>query len=203
MTEREIYLIRHGATALNGESGGTDRIRGWKNVPLSAKGREEVKELAGKLKNSGLEVLVSSPLERAHDTANAIAKTTGAHVLLSAKLKPWDVGEFTGHESSVIHPKLVEFAVKKPEKKIPGGESFDEFKDRIFSGLREHLHKHDGAELGLVTHHRVERLINAWIKEGQKPDGLVDLDVMFKKGEKPAHAIKLKIDTKALKEMRL
>ena len=198
MKEREIYLIRHGATALNRESGGVDRIRGMKNIPLSPEGKEEAKKLAKQLADSGITMLISSPLDRARETAEAIAETTKARVLVSRALLPWDVGDMTGKESSVAHPKMVEYATEKPNEKMPGGESFDQFKEGALDGLRPILENYRGEMIALVTHHRVERLIKAWQAAGEPSDHRIDFDVMFKHGEKTAHAEKMKINVGAL-----
>ena len=89
--KRLVYVIRHGATALNSQNGGVDRIRGWADVPLSPQGRAEADTLAQKLADTGIDVLYYSTLDRAKDTAAAIAKTTGAQMVPDADLKPWNV----------------------------------------------------------------------------------------------------------------
>jgi hypothetical protein len=48
--------------------------------------------------------------------------------------------------------------------------------------------------VGVVTHHRGERLLNAWDKAGQQPDGGVDMKTFFEKGEKPATSERKLID---------
>jgi broad specificity phosphatase PhoE len=68
-----IYIIRHASTALNGESGGDDKIRGWMDVPLSREGKREAEDLAWRLRKSGIDTVFSSDLIRAEDTARAIA----------------------------------------------------------------------------------------------------------------------------------
>lgn len=197
---RKLYLIRHGATALNSESGGVDRIRAWSNVPLSEEGREEALKLGEKLKDSGLQVLYYSTLDRAHETAKAIARTTGAQLVPDQDLKPWGLGDFTGKESKAVHPKLCEYAIERPNEAVPGGgESFNQFKLRVFSGIRRALDQTpEDVLFGIVTHHRVERLVKAWIKEGEKPDLALDMDEMFKFGEKTGHAEIIEIDPQKL-----
>ena len=195
---REIYLIRHGATALNSESGNVDCIRGWRNIPLSEEGRQEAKEVANELAGSGIRVLVSSDLDRAFETASAVAGTTAAELEKTRKLRPWDLGEFTGKESSAVHPEMVRYAKQKPDQKIPGGESFNEFSDRVFSGLQDICEKYPDECLAIVTHHRVERRIKSWIANGSPPDKSYDIDVMFTFGEKTGHAQKITIDLPAL-----
>jgi broad specificity phosphatase PhoE len=189
---RDLYVIRHGATALNKESGSPDRIRGWKNVPLSAEGRQEAKELAAELANSGIDVLYYSTLSRAADTAEDIAQTTGARLVPVAELKPWNLGHFTGQESSKVHGEIKRYICKDHDKPVPGGESFNTFKTRVFGALA-HILAHDDRLPGIVTHHRVERLLAAWDKAGQKPNLSIDTDEMLKHGDSTASARLMKI----------
>lgn len=197
-TFREIYIIRHGATAYNAENGGVDRIRGWKNVPLSDTGREQVKELATRLKKSGIGFIISSDLERARETAEGVAKATGALLVLSRKFRPWDVGEYTGQESTSVHPIMLKYAYEKPYTPVPGGESFDGFKARVFSGLREFMGQYRDRTAAIVTHHRDERMIHGWIAKGSPANEEIDMNVMFQRGEKTAHADKIRIDLNTL-----
>lgn len=195
---RQIYIIRHGATKFNAEGGGVDRIRGWRNIPLSDTGREQVKKLAASLKNSGIGFMVASDLERTRETAERVQETTGAHLVLSPKFRPWDLGEYTGQESMAVHPMMAKYAYEKPDRAIPGGESFNGFKDRVFWGLREFMGQFPERTLAIVTHHRVERLIHAWIDRGSPRNMDVNLNVMFQRGEGTAHYDKIRIDLNTL-----
>lgn len=185
---RKLYVIRHGATALNAQNGSIDKIRGWSNVPLSPEGKRQAIKLGGKLSGSGIDVIYHSPLDRATDTAREVAKNTGAKMIPVEQLKPWDVGELTGQESRDAHPILKEHATEKADQPLPGGESFNSFKNRTFDGLKQILSQSDGEMPAIVTHHRVERLIKAWMKNGQKPDMSLDMDEMLKHGEATGHA---------------
>lgn len=197
-TFRDVTLIRHGATAYNSEGGSIDRIRGWKNIPLSDKGREQVRELAAELKTSGLKFIVSSDLDRARETAEAVAHATGATLVLSPKFRPWDLGEYTGQESMAVHPLMVKFAHDKPGRPVPGGESFNQFRARVFSGLREFMAMNRSDPAAIVTHHRDERLIQAWIALGSPANEAIDMNVMFRRGEGTAHHCKVRIDLNTL-----
>lgn len=182
---KKMYLIRHGATALNSQNGdgSVDKIRGWADVPLSDKGQEQAEKLGQKLKNSGIDVIYHSPFSRATDTAQHISNNTGAPMIPVEQLKPWNVGELTGQESKDAHPVLKEHATQKADQPLPGGESFNTFKQRTFDGLKQILAQSNGQMPAIVTHHRVERLIQAWIKNGQKPDLSLDMGEMLKHGE--------------------
>ncbi len=192
---RSFYLIRHGATELNRQNAGdVDRIRGWKDVPLSDKGVREAEQMAKRLASSGIEVLVSSDFQRTRHTAAPIAETTGALLILTQLLRPWNVGIYTGQSSNEVHPELKKLAEKQPNVAPPEGESFNTFKARVFEGLRHAFASSQGKKLGVVTHHRVERLINGWLAKGQPADLTVDFKVMFKHGEDPGTAQKVKVD---------
>ncbi len=192
----QFYLIRHGATDLNQGPGQKDKIRGWSNVPLNDTGREEAEKLGQKLAGGGIRTLVHSDLDRAKDTAAAIANTTGAKMVSTPLLRPWNLGIYTGKDSNAAHPEIQRYATETPDEPIPEGESFNDFKDRAFKGLHMALLEGQGDPMGIVTHHRVERLYNSWDKAGQNPDLSIDYPTMFSKGEHPASAQVFSVDPK-------
>lgn len=187
---RSFYLIRHGATKLNNEiDESVDRIRGWIDVPLSAKGRADADQLSVEMADKHLDRLYSSDLKRAADTAKKIAKGTPTPVTLSRGLRPWDLGKFAGETTKDVLPEIAEYVRNKPSEDVPGGECFNAFKARVFAALPAML-AGDG-EVALVTHHRVERLLKAWISNGCQPDKSINLDVFLEKGEPPGKLEKL------------
>lgn len=189
---RPVVIVRHGATALNEQDGGVDRIRGWVDVPLSSKGREQAAQLATMLGSSGIDVLFHSTLSRAADTARAIAATTQARLVPMDALKPWDLGEFTGQESKDVHPILCEYVIKRPDEPVPGGESFNAFKARLFAGVGDALRQ--PAKLpAFVTHHRVERVFAAWDRLGQPASFAIDNSEMLQHGAGTAVARRMLI----------
>lgn len=69
---KQLYFIRHGLSEMNKQnlwSGQTD-------TPLASKGHEQAKLAGATIKKQGVQfdVIVSSPLQRAHDTARHIAE---------------------------------------------------------------------------------------------------------------------------------
>ncbi len=83
MTDRVLYLIRHGQSDFDwdGERFATSRGDLW-NPPLSEKGREQARLLAKRLLVMDLDPFVaySSPLRRASETAETFAGQSGAEV---------------------------------------------------------------------------------------------------------------------------
>jgi len=194
-----LYIVRHGATNLNNDSDTSqDRIRSWRDVPLNKEGRAEAKRAAEELKKYNIEVICCSDLSRAKETAQIIGKILDLEPTPSEKLRPWNLGEFTGTSTKEALPKISEYVRKKADEKVPKGESFNDFSNRAFEGFSESIEKADGKNLCIVTHHRDERLIKAWIKAGQPKDHTIDLNTFLQKGDPPGGVIILKINEENL-----
>ncbi len=189
---REILLIRHGATALNSNDHTVDRIRGWQDWPLSENGKKEAVNLTGKLVGFP-DVLLCSNLTRARQTAEIIADYLGLENSdAQAAFLPWDVGCFVGARSVDAIPRLAAYSTRWPYKQVPGGEAFATFRVRLFRGLLAALQKYSGL-VGIVTHHRCERLIKAWAKAEYPEDGSFDQEEFTRKGEPTGHCEIIKI----------
>ncbi len=74
-----LYLVRHA----HSDPGEPDELR-----PLSEKGREQARELAARLAEAGPELVLSSPLLRARETAEAIARAAGTPLRVDDRLAP-------------------------------------------------------------------------------------------------------------------
>lgn len=198
----EFYLIRHGETKLNNTSDTSqDRIRGWSDVPLDDNGRKTAKETAKQLIDSPITNLITSDLSRARETADIIGKQLKLKPTPTQGLRPWDLGNLTGKSTKEVIPQIMDY-LEYPDEPVPKGESFNSFKQRAFNGLLDALEQSNGGTLGAVTHHRVERLIKAWIANGQPKDGEIDHDVFTQKGEDPGKAELISIKDTNLRSMR-
>lgn len=191
---RRVHVIRHGCTALNAEAGETDRIRGWADVPLAPQGVEDAGKLALSLAKSGINLIYSSPLSRAFDTARPIAAATKADLVDEPGLKPWNMGVWNGLESSSIAAQMREYMVQRPNDKIPNGEAFSTFKHRTLDAVARILEVRPGNTIAIVTHHRVERLLTAWDKAGQPLDRSLDMNEMLRHGEGTASVKVMTLD---------
>lgn len=179
---QKVIVIRHGTTDFNGDN----KIRGWLDMPLSDKGIAEAKEMGNKLKENPPDCIITSDLDRAETTANIISEITNSPIDdVTDILRPWDLGEFTGQDVKETFPKIVDYAMNKPDENIPDGESFNSFKERFLSGLQSILEDYDGQRIAIVTHHRGDRLIDAWIKNGQPDDFNIDKNVFLQRGIDP------------------
>ena len=92
MTARRLYIVRHGQT----ESSARKAYSGRSDVALTPTGREQARRAGERLAAAGIDAVLSSPLSRARDTAQAIAEATGAPLTVDERLTEIDYGEFEG-----------------------------------------------------------------------------------------------------------
>ena len=86
--KKEFFLFRHGQTQWNLEK----RCQGQTDIPLNETGLKQAKELANKFSEINLEVIYSSDLKRAFQTAEIISYEKGIPLLTSEKLREFSLG---------------------------------------------------------------------------------------------------------------
>ncbi|GAA0502932.1 phosphatase PhoE [Salinibacillus aidingensis] len=87
-----IGLIRHGLTDWNVER----KAQGQTDVQLNEVGQRQAEVLATRFQKGEWDLIVTSPLSRAADTANAVARHTGLSVIKDARLQERGFGEIEG-----------------------------------------------------------------------------------------------------------
>ncbi len=184
--EKKLYIIRHGSTDMNQEGNtSADRIRGWQDIPLNDEGRQDAEKAGQKLAQMEPPTIMHhSDLDRASETAGIISKHIDIPTTASRNLRPWDLGELTGTATKEAIPQIEDYVKNKPDQAVPKGESFNEFKDRAFKGIHAALDSGD-SPVAIVTHHRLERLLEAWNAKGQPADHSIDLETFIQKGDPP------------------
>jgi probable phosphoglycerate mutase len=149
----QVILIRHGRTALNAEG----RFRGRQDVPLDGVGRTQVEALAHRLEISfNITQLLTSPLRRALDTADAIAKTFDLATVVEPRLTDLDFGAWEGltpEEAAAAYPRQYRDWERIPQKVvIPGGGYLAGHIDSVLRLVAELIADYPGETVGLVTH---------------------------------------------------
>ncbi|OFR96807.1 phosphoglycerate mutase [Rothia sp. HMSC067H10] len=139
-----LTLIRHGQTEWNKNQ----LMQGISDIPLNETGRQQAHETGAKLQQMGLRYdrVLSSPLSRAHETAQR-------------------VGEFFGLTVSQTYPELVERAYgaaegknipdyesDAPDRFYPGVETERDLYVRAVRALREVVRQYPGERLMVVSH---------------------------------------------------
>lgn len=162
-----------------------DKIRGWIGVPLNLQGIKEAYDLGEKLKDEKFDIIISSDLKRAEDTARIVSDVTKKPLEGATHgLRPWDVGHFTGKESKTVIPHMHKYVEEKPNEKVPEGESFNTFKNRFLDTIQTILKKYPNKTVLVVCHHRNNVLMDAWQKTGFKNHD-VDTSIFQEKGVAP------------------
>jgi probable phosphoglycerate mutase len=150
-----IYLVRHGAD--------DDSIRGgWSNHPLTDEGLKQSKELAKKLKdnNCNAEIIYSSDLFRARQTAELLAQSLNLAVEYNTEFREVNNGDLAGMNNdlaSELYPNLY-WRKLEWEQHYPNGESPKEFYERVKNAW-EKLINSNHKSIVLVTHGGVINVI--------------------------------------------
>ena len=145
-----ILLARHGETDWNSER----RWQGHADQPLNDAGREQARELAATLTGRGIDVVYSSDLVRAHETALIVAEQLGLPVEADAGLREVDVGDWAGRLVSEIEaadPEAFQLW-RQGRKGWNGGESYEEMGERVVGSVLRLAARHPGQTVLFVTH---------------------------------------------------
>jgi probable phosphoglycerate mutase len=151
-----LILVRHGETAHNADG----FVQGRADVPLNELGRRQAAALAECLRPHTPEVVVSSPLERARDTAEVIAAIHGLSVTIEPDLAEMDVGEMEGLSGPQMRERFPEFLARwagpeGPATRMPGGESLEDVQARAWSVVERLGERYPEATVVAATHNFV------------------------------------------------
>ena len=130
----KIYFVRHGETIWNKEK----KIQGQSDIPLNEYGRKLAYTTANALQDIPFDIVYSSPLIRAKETAEILVENRNLQVYTDTRLVEMTFGEGEGESLPEIHShpemKLHNF-IHNPGNYIPpnGGETFEELYARCKS----------------------------------------------------------------------
>jgi len=150
----QIYLVRHGATDWSVAGKHTGRT----DISLNEHGREQARALQTRLGELQVEVVLTSPLARARETAALAGFAERAEV--DANLAEWDYGSLEGLRTAEIRSKQPDWDLF--EDGCPGGENIDAVAvraDRVIARVRAR----NGSAM-LFAHRDILRVIAArWV----------------------------------------
>jgi|SRR5688572_24897857 len=136
-----------------------------RDVHLSADGRSAARTLAQRVAPNRLDAIYSSPLERAVETAEAIAKHCDrVPVRVIESLNELDFGDWTGVsiESLDRDPLWQRFNSVRTRTPIPGGESILDAQTRIVDELKRLTVTHDNGQVAIVSHAEMIKIALAY-----------------------------------------
>ena len=154
----ELILARHGQTLWN-----VERIyRGRSDIGLDEVGTRQAELLGKYLSNYELEAIYSSPLKRALDTANIIARYRRIDVQIAGGLVHFDYGEWQclpEREVKKLYPAISNEWHNNPDKvRMPGGESLEDVRRRAIKVVNDATSECQGSVV-LVSHRVVSKVL--------------------------------------------
>jgi broad specificity phosphatase PhoE len=158
----KLILARHGETLWNVEK----VFRGRADVNLDEVGIKQAELLGKYLSNWELEAIYTSPLKRALDTANIIARYQKVAVRIAEGLTDFDYGQWQSlpeKEVKRLYPALLNEWHNNPHKvRMPGGESLEDVRRRAVEVVNGILSRHQGNVL-LVSHRVVIKVLICYL----------------------------------------
>ena len=159
MTETILGLLRHGQTDWNIDL----RLQGSSDIPLNDAGREQARIAGSKLSPADWDVIISSPLSRARDTAGLIGEQIGLKVVIVPALveRSFGVAEGLSHAE---WRKLYD-----NHEEIEGIETLENLKNRSWDLLRIIETEYAGQRVLAVSHGAFIRKVLRLVSENTIP----------------------------------
>lgn len=158
----KLLVVRHGQTQANAEH----RYLGALDAPLNAVGLQQAHETAKKLLGT-IDVMYCSPLIRARQTAEVIAKVTGLSFQVVPAFRERNVGVYEGltkEEAQVTFPELWAKNITRQWDAAPdGGEAISTVFTRVGESLNDVVNTHRQETVLLVAHGFVAKVLRALV----------------------------------------
>src|ERR1700683_5630799 len=144
-------LLRHGQTPMSVQK----RYAGRSDVPLTEIGVEQAAAAAKRLAPAGIDVIATSPLLRATQTAQEVAEVTGAPVVTDEGFRETDFGAWEGLTFAEVRqrwPAEMTAWLADPAVAPPGGEGFTGVSHRGTAALQNVLADRQHQRVLVVSH---------------------------------------------------
>lgn len=154
-----LIFVRHGEAL-----GNIERVfHGFTNSALTENGRRQAERLAQRLADEPIDVIYSSDLTRAFETAQAVAERKGMEVIIDERFReinggkwedvPWD-------DLPVLFPEAFGHWLDEPHRlQIPEGESMAAFQERLIAAVDSVVKQHSGKNICIATHGTAIRVL--------------------------------------------
>ncbi len=149
----ELLVIRHGETDWNRQH----RFQGQIDVPLNDNGLAQAGRLGRRLVDEPVDVLISSDLQRARSTAEAVTQACGLQAQIDPLWREQGFGMLEGLDVPTIRSRHADlwssWTRHDADYALPGGgESNATFHARVMRALQAVLLAHAGRRVVVVTH---------------------------------------------------
>lgn len=153
----KVTVVRHG------QSEGNVKHLYQSSAPgtsLTKEGQKQAAEAGAVLKHEKVDIIYCSPLARTMETAHAIAKETGAEIVVVPELAETKFGSHDGQaydhtDKALMHARRMHFIGEEKTDtayRFDGMETWAQMRERIAPFLKETLPRHRSQHVVLVTH---------------------------------------------------
>ena len=165
----DILLIRHGETDWNVDK----RLQGHIDIALNAEGRRQAAALGAALADETLDAVFASDLQRARDTAQAVAQQQGLPVQIVPALRERCYGGFEGLRHQEIAERYpadyAAWKAREPDARYPAGErvaeTMREFSARAVAAVTDLVTHNNYRKIAIVTHGGVLECVYRWSQQ--------------------------------------
>lgn len=179
-----VHLVRHGAHTL------IDRVLvgRMEGVPLSEEGRRQARSLNRRLGTHQVNVIYTSPRQRARETAEIIAENLGLTPEVTTRLDELNFGSWTGRTFGQLNadPAWHQWNEARSRARPPNGETMREAQARALRYISEIHRARPGSTIIMVTHAEIIRAVvlhclawplDAWQGVDIPPASVTTLDI--------------------------
>lgn len=156
----QLLLIRHGENDYTRKG----KLAGWTPyVHLNETGQAQAQALAQKLKDLPIKTIYSSPLERAIETAQPLAKAKGLPIHKRLGIGEVHYGDWTGKSlKTLARSKLWQVVQKQPSAmEFPNGETLRETQLRAVNEIEKICADHPKEMVAVFSHGDIIKLLLA------------------------------------------
>jgi phosphoserine phosphatase len=160
-----LYLTRHGETQWNLEG----RMQGNKESNLTEKGVRQALKLGKRLKDTNIDIVYSSPSNRAVHSAELIVGNRDIQIIKVNELIEMHFGIWEGLSFDVIQQKYGEqykafWETPHLLKDFPG-ETFEKFKIRVVGAINKIIEENSDKDILIVAHALVVKFIMSYFED--------------------------------------
>lgn len=153
---KNFYIFRHGESPLNANHLVQGRSDGYGLTPLGCRQAH----LAGRrLRDKNIEIIISSPLQRAHETAKIIARHIISPIIFDERFIEVNVGVIEGLPYAEVEKRYADVykrwrqcRLDDTDTRFEGGESKYEVRQRLFNALNHYAKKSPYINIAISGH---------------------------------------------------
>jgi probable phosphoglycerate mutase len=154
-----ILLARHGESDWNRSK----RWQGFADRPLTDLGRKQASELAERLRETELDAIYSSDLQRARETAEIVARSMSLTVKTTPDLREVDVGSWSGLTRAEAEERFPQGYARwlNGGEGWDDGETYGQMGERVVGAIHRIARAHDGSRVLVIAHGGSIRAVHA------------------------------------------